>query len=221
MIRRSLFIAALFGFAAGGVYALLLGARSSDAPPAPATLGEETERMQAELSLAAAKKPYLILDLINSRLDYRLSGMTMKSIPFQIDSIRDQGKGGAIDAGRLALLSIEDRGAPVEIIVPPDPTKPVDPLNDPKLFPPDPPSDFTLLFDQPFKVRMLGEKAGEWSMSSMGRRFKEWLPWGPGGGRNETRIQLRLPAERAQEIYRQLYRGEKVLIVGAGEPAKS
>src|SRR5262249_20714695 len=120
-----------------------------------------------------------------------------------------------------ALLSIEDRGAPVEIIVPPDPTKPVDPLKDPKLFPPDPPSDFTLLFDQPFKVRVFGEKAGEWSMSSMGKRFQEWLPWGPGGGRKETRIQLRLPAERAQEIYRQLYRGEKVLIVGAGEPVKS
>ncbi len=220
MIRKSLLAAAIFGFAAGGVYAFLLGARGGFLPAAPPTLGEETQRLETELSLAAAKKPYLVLDLVNSRLDYRLSGMTTKSIPFRVDSIRDKGKDGRIEAGRLALLSIEDRGAPVEIIVPPDPAKPVDPLKDPKLFPPDPPSDFTLLFDRPFKVRMVGEKSEGWSMSGMGLRFKEWLPWGPGGGRKETRVQLRLPAERAQEIYRALYRGEKVLVVGLGEIAK-
>lgn len=219
MIRKSLFLAAVFGFVAGGVYALLLGAKGGILPAAPATLGEETQRLETELSLAAAKKPYLVLDLVNARLDYRLSGMTTKSIPFHLDSIRDRGKDGRIQAGRMSVLSIEDRGHPVEIIVPPDPDKPVDPLKDPKLFPPDPPTDFTLLFDRPFKVRFLGEKTGGWSMSGMGRRFKDWLPWGPGGGRQETRVQVRVPAERAQEIYRALYQGEKVLVVGLGESA--
>ena len=221
MIRKSLLIAAMFGFAAGGGVAFLLGARGGALLPAsPPTLAEETRRLETELSLAAAKKPYLILDLVNSRLDYRLSGMTTKSVPFRVDSIREKGKEGRIEAGRLALLSIEDRGAPVEIIVPADPAKPVDPLKDPKLFPPDPPSDFTLLFDRPFKVRFYGEESQGWSMRGMGRRFKEWLPWGPGGGREETRVQIRLPAERAQEVYRALYRGEKVLVVGVGETAK-
>jgi hypothetical protein len=219
LIRKSLFLAAVFGFVAGGVYALLLGAKGGILPAAPATLGEETQRLETELSLAAAKKPYLVLDLVNARLDYRLSGMTTKSIPFHLDSIRDRGKDGRIQAGRMSVLSIEDRGHPVEIIVPPDPDKPVDPLKDPKLFPPDPPTDFTLLFDRPFKVRFLGEKTGGWSMSGMGRRFKDWLPWGPGGGRQETRVQVRVPAERAQEIYRALYQGEKVLVVGLGESA--
>ena len=218
MIRKGLLVAAMLGFAAGGVYALL-GARGRMLPPAPPTLGEETQRLEAELSLAASKKPYLVMDLLNWRIDYRLSGMTTKSIPFRVDSVREKGKEGRIEAGKLALLSIEDRGAPVEIIVPPDPAKPVDPLKDPKLFPPDPPSDFTLLFDRSFKVRMVGEKTEGWSVSGMGRRFKEWLPWGPGGGREETRVQIRLPAVRAQEVYRALYRGEKVLVVGLGETA--
>ena len=221
-MKKGLFLAAVFGFAAGGVYALLLGAKGGALPPAPATLGEETQRLESELSLAAAKKPYLVLDLVNASLDYRLSGMTTKSIPFQLDWVRDRGRDGKIAAGKMALLSIQDRGAPAEVIVPPDPDKPVDPLKDPKLFPPDPPTDFTLLFDRPFKVRVLGEKAGGWgmSMTGMGRRFKEWLPWGPGAGRKETRVQIRIPAERAQEVYRALYRGEKVLVVGLGEPAK-
>src|SRR5262245_37258598 len=222
MMRKSLLLASILGFAAGAVYAFFLGGRGAILPAAPATLGEETQRLEAELSLAAAKKPYLVLDLVSSRLDYRLSGMTTKSIPFHLDSIRDRGKDGKLEAGKLAVLSIEDRGAPVEIIVPPDPDKPVDPLKDPKLFPPDPPTDFTLLFDRHFKVRFYGEKTGGWgmSMSGVGKRFKEWLPWGPGGGRRETRIQLRVPAERAQEIYRALYRGQKVLVVGLGETAK-
>jgi hypothetical protein len=92
----------------------------------------------------------------------------------------------------------------------------VDPIKDPKLFPPDPPTDFTLLFDRPVKVRFLGTKEEGWKerVQGVGRAVRGWLPWGPGSGTDEIRIQISLPASQAQEIYRALYRGENVVVQG-------
>jgi hypothetical protein len=176
-----------------------------------------------EYPLAASKKPYLILDLLNARLDYRISGMTIKSLPLEIDSIREWGKEGKLDRGGLMLLEIQDRGAPPEVIIPPDPNKPVDPLEDPKLFPPDPPTDFTLLFDRPVKVRFLGLKEEGWKekVQGVGRAVKGWLPWGPGGGKGEIRIQLKLPGDEAKEIYRALFRSERVVLLGLPDSSTS
>ena len=191
-------------------------------PIGKTTLEQETGRLEQEYLLAAAKKPYLILDLPESRLDYRLSGMMLKSLPVEIDSIREWGRKGQLRRGSFLLLELEDRGAPPEVIVPPDPNQPVDPLKDPKLFPPDPPTDFTLLFDRSVKVRFLGMKAEGWQakMQGVGRAVKGWLPWGPGSGKDEIRIQLRLPGPEAQEIYRALYQREKVLVLGLAESGK-
>ena len=214
--RGALLSAVLAGLLLGSVAAYWSGRRGYAVPGGRPTLDQETRRLELEYPLAASKKPYLILDLLDARLDYRLSGMTLKSIPFQIDSIVKQGKEGALGQGEHLLLQIEDRGAPPEVIVPPDPNQPVDPLKDPKLFPPDPPSDFTLLFNRPVKVRFLGIKEEGWKerVQGVGRAVKGWLPWGPGGGKQETRIQLSLPAGEAQEIYRALYRSESVLVLG-------
>jgi hypothetical protein len=222
MNRKVAAIAAILGFLLGGLAGRLAGRRGDfDRPGGEPSLKQDTRRLETEYPLALSKKPYLILDLLNSRVDYRLSGMTIKSLPIQIDSIRERGRKGALNPGRFALLSIEDRGAPPEVIVPPDPDKPVDPLEDPKLFPPAPPTDFTLIFDQPVKVRFQGEQADGWKsrMQGVGRAVSGWLPWGPGAGKRETRVQLRLPAERAQEVYRALYRSEKVLVLGMGQEA--
>ena len=224
--RGALTTAAIVGFFLGGLAGTVAGRKDRDSPlAARPTLEQDTRRLEVEYPLAASKKPYLILDLLNSRLDYRLSGMTIKSVPFQIDSIRERAGKGTLDQGRMMLLDIEDRGAPPEVIVPPDPSQGVDPLKDPKLFPPDPPTDFTLLFDQRVKVRFLGEDDEGWraTMQGVGRAVSGWLPWGPGAGRKEIRIQVRLTAEQAREIYRALYRREKVLVLGLGEkiPAKA
>ena len=217
--KKSFALTVLVGLLLGGVAAGLALRPDWRGRVAKPTLDQETDLLEMEYTLALSKKPYLILDLVDSRLDYRLGGMTLKSLPFEIESIRERGRKGVPAPGRLTLLSIEDRGAPPEVIVPPDPDKPVDPLKDPKLFPPDPPSDYTLLFDRPFKVRILGAKDEGWrsTMEGMGRTVSHWLPWGPGQGANETRIQVRLPAAQAQEIYRALFRLERVLVVGIGE----
>ena len=219
--RGALTSAIVAGLALGAIAGYWSGRRSGYALPiGKSTLEQEASRLEMEYPLAAAKKPYLILDLLDSRLDYRLSGMTLKSLPLQIDSIRISGKEGRLSREGNLLLELEDRGAPPELIVPPDPNKPVDPLKDPKLFPPDPPSDFTLLFDRSVKVRFLGMKDEGWQakMQGVGRTMKGWLPWGPGAGKNEIRIQLRLPAPEAQEIYRALYQHEKFLVLGLAEP---
>jgi hypothetical protein len=224
MNRKAATIVAILGLLLGGVAGRLAGRRGDyDWTGGAPSLKQDVHRLETEYPLALSKKPYLILDLLNSRLDYRLSGMTIKSLPIQIDSIQERGKTVGLEAGKFALLSIEDRGAPPEVIVPPDPDKPVDPLEDPKLFPPAPPTDFTLLFDQPVKVRFLGEKEEGWKsrMQGMGRTVSGWLPWGPGGGKLETHVQIRMPAERAQEVYRALYRREMVLILGMGQEARA
>ncbi|MCI0656665.1 MAG: hypothetical protein L0170_06285, partial [Acidobacteria bacterium] len=82
-----------------------------------------------------------------------------------------------------------------------------------------PPTDFTLLFDHPVKVRILAETQEGWKakMQGVGRTVSGWLPWGPGAGKGEIRVQLRLPAAQAQEVYRALYHNEKVLVLGVGE----
>jgi len=219
--RKSAFArAALAGLLLGAIATFVVLRRPVwRARAAKPTLSQETDLLEMEYTLALSKKPYLILNLLDSRLDYRLGGMTLKSLPLEVDSIRERGRTSLPEPGRLTLLSVEDRGAPPEVIVPPDPDKPVDPLKDPKLFPPDPPTDYTLLFDRPFKLRVFGERQEGWrsTMEGVGRAVVHWLPWGPGRGSSETRIQVRVPAAEAQEIYRALFRLERVLVVGIGE----
>lgn len=183
----------------------------------PRGLAQDTRRLQMELPLAASRKPYLVLDLVSSRLHYRISGMTPKTIPFKIDSIRGRFGYRPLAPQAMTLLVLKGRGAPREVIRPPDPDKPEDPLKDPSIFPPDPPTDYTLTFDRPVKIRILGEKKEGWRvrLAFMERTIRRWL--GRGRGKAETRILLRLPASRAQEIYRGLYRGEKILVLGAQE----
>ena len=222
-MRRGWFLLGAFAclLAIGAVAVALFLLRRPDYRPLEAepSLEQKTRRLEVELPLAASRKPYLILDLTSSRLIYRISGLTPKILPFRIDSIRGSGGPLVPDQGGLTLLTLEERGAPREVIQPPDPDKPVDPLKDPKIFPPDPPSDYILSFDRPVKIRLLGEKDLGWKerFLSVGKTVRRWL--GRDGGREAIRIQLRLPAERAQEIYRGLYRGEKVLLLGVEDPA--
>ncbi len=221
-MKRGWILLAVFAglLAAGIAVALTVNLRRPDYAPREAkpTLEEDTRRLEAELPLAQSKKPYLILDLPASRLVYRISGYTPKTISVRIDSIRGPGGYRPLAPGELVLLALEERGAPREVIKPPDPNQPVDPLKDPKIFPPDPPTDYVLSFDRPVKIRIMGEKQEGWRerLGSLGKSLRRWM--GRGSGKGEIRIQLRLPAEKAQEIYRALYRGEKILLLGVESP---
>jgi len=222
-VRRGWILLAVFAclLAIGVTAVALFMLRRPDYRPLEAapSLEQETRRLEVELPLAAVRKPYLILDLTSSRLIYRISGLTPKIIPFRIDSIRGPWGPLVPDPGSLTLLTLKERGAPREVIKPPDPDKPVDPLKDPKIFPPDPPTDYILSFDRPVRIRILGEKDQGWKdrFSSIGKTVRRWFR--EGRGRERIRIQLRLPAGKAQEIYRGLYRGEKILLLGVEEPA--
>jgi len=222
-VRRGWILLGVLAFvlAAGGVGIVFLALRRPDYTPrkAPPAVEQETRLLEAELPLASSRKPYLILDLVSSGLLYRISGMTPKEIPFRIDSIRGPEGWLVPDPDALSILVLEGRGAPREVIRPPDPDNPVDPRKDPKVFPPDPPTDYILSFDRPVKVRILGEKDAGWkdSLGSLRKAVRRWL--GKGSGRGGIQIQLRLPAERAQEIYRGLYHGEKLLVLGLEETA--
>jgi hypothetical protein len=202
--------------ALGALALLLVFSRRPDYSPREARWSpeEEARRLEAELPLAASKKPYLVLDLLSSKLVYRISGFTPKTIPFAIDSIRGAGGWRTLSREGLALVSLQERGAPREVIKPPDPNKPVDPLKDPKIFPPDPPTDYILSFDAPVKIRIVGEKDVGWKerFGSLRKSIGRWF--GGNRARDEVRIQVRLPAEKAQEIYRGLYRGERILVLG-------
>jgi hypothetical protein len=207
--------------AIGIVVVVLVGFRCHDYSPrqGPPTLEEDTRRLEAELPLAASRKPYLVLDLLTSRLIYRISGFTPKTIPFRIDSIRGPRGLQALAREGLWLAALQERGAPRELIQPPDPTKPADPLKDPKIFPPDPPTDYVLSFDRPFEIHIVGERGEGWRerLGTLTNALGRWM--GKKRGKEEVRIQLRLPAGKAQEIYRALYRGEQVLVLGVNGPA--
>ena len=223
-MKRGWILAGALGGAAvaiATVVAVRAGRRPDYAPrEVHWTVEQETRRLETELPLAASRMPYLTLDLLSSRIVYRISGMSPKAVPFQIDSIRGESGFKSLSPEGLLLLVLEERGAPREVITPPDPNKPVDPLKDPKVFPPDPPTVFTLSFDQPVKIQFLGEKdeGMKGFFSTLRSRLGQWLK--AGRKRGEIEIRLRLPAEKAQEIYRGLYRGEKILVLGMEEPAR-
>jgi hypothetical protein len=221
MRKVSILIAGLVcGLALGvAAFAVVMLRRPDYAPNGtPPTLGQDTRRLQTELPLAASKKPYLVLDLLSSRIIYRISGLTPKTIPVKIDSIREGRRFRSLAPDALILLVLQARGAPREVIKPPDPGKPQDPLKDPNVFPPDPPSTYTLEFDRPVKIQILGDEHEGWRgrLSFLLRTVRQWLGKGP--GRDEVEIRLSLPAPKAQEIYRGLYRGERILVLGVDGP---
>ncbi|HEV8335016.1 MAG TPA: hypothetical protein VGR67_01190 [Candidatus Polarisedimenticolia bacterium] len=203
---------------AGFAVIALLMSRAPEYPPTKVrpTLEQETRRLEAELPLAASKLPYLVLDLLSGRLEYRISGMSPKSIPFQIGSLRGAAGTASLDPRHLTLLVLKERGAPREVIKPPDPDKPVDPLKDPKIFPPDPPSEYVLSFEEPVRIRVVGERRITWKsgFTALRRAMRRWVA--RRAGKESIRIEIRLPAERAQEIYRSLYPGERILVLGIG-----
>src|SRR5882672_7916604 len=90
----------------------------------PGTLAERTRLLEMEYPLAASRKPYLILNLPAGRLDYRISGVTIKSIPMRVEGIESTRAGVEVGPSRLTLLTLLDRGAPPEVIHPPDPNVP-------------------------------------------------------------------------------------------------
>ena len=186
----------------------------------PGTLAERTRLLEMEYPLAVSRKPYLILNLPAGRLDYRISGVTIKSIPMRVEGIESPRAGVEVGPSRLTLLTLLDRGAPPEVIHPPDPNVPVDPLKDPRVFPPDPPTEYKLSFEpSTVQVRIKGDrrKGVHEVVRSAGSLLRDL--WGSRGESGEKRawIGIRVPAERAQEIYRALYRGEKVVLVGLGK----
>ena len=220
----ALLVAAVAGLAAGYSGAAYLRAGDGGGEllrSREPTLAETTRRLEVEYPLAESRKPYLVLDLSASRLDYRISGVTTKSIPLRVDSIRTPRGRADIGSGRLKLLTLHDRGAPPEVIRPPDPSAPVDPLKDPKIFPPDPPTDYTLSFDQPVRIRIQGEGSGGVAdaLRGAGKTIRERLGAGGGGSHELAMLRVRVSAGRAQEIYRALFQGEKVLVLGFGEKA--
>lgn len=203
------------GFAGGLAHAWLTRVRVASTTP---TLEEATRRLEIELPLAESRLPYLVLDLTLSRLEFRMSGFTAKSLPVVVEKLVGPQTGRTVGPGRLAVLTMTDRGHPPEVIRPPDPDAPYDPLKDPKIFPPDPPTDFILSFEQPVKIRFHSGETESLEKALRGARntLREWFEREEGG--EGTRIRLRVPGAAAREIYRTLYRGEKVLLVGVGSP---
>ncbi len=124
---------------------------------------------------------------------------------------------------RLSLYSLRDRGAPVEVIHPPDPNRPLDPLDDPNNLPPEPPSSYTLSFDQPIRVHIRGVETDSFApaIREAARTVKGWLaPEEDEGDPGETEVQIRMASNRSQELYRALFMGEKFLVWGIGRAAE-
>ena len=217
---KTLLVVAVVGVGLGALSARwLLSPRDYSPVKSRPGLVDETRRLEAEVPLAESKKPYLIVDLLSRRLIYRLSGMTLKMVAFEIDVIRGVPDEERLAQDRMALLVLAERGAPREVIKPPPPGVEIDPLKDPRLFPPDPPTDFILGFEQPVKVRVVGEKDRGWKEHYQGirKQLRELIR--SKSSRGEMRMQIRLPAEQAQELYRSLYQGEKVLFLGVPGPS--
>ncbi len=204
----------------GGGFLLGPSPRKIFESASPGTLAERTRLVEMEYPLAASRKPYLLLNLPAGRLDFRISGVTAKSIPVRVEGIESGRAGGEIGSNRLTLLTLRDRGAPPDVIHPPDPNVPVDPLKDPRVFPPDPPTEYKLSFEPPtvqVRIKGIGGRGVQEVVRTAGSLFRGLLEGRGGSQQKRAWIGIRVPTERAQEIYRALYRGEKVVVVGFGE----
>jgi hypothetical protein len=212
--------------------ALLLLA-APPAVPAPAPRAARTradleaarrrvDLLEAELSLARTRKPYVVLDLESRTLRYALMGMDLRTIPVpdvETRGLVPAGAGKGPDPVRIAaIVSLREKEDDPRL----DPLTPEQieageaDENAADVLPPEPPAAYDLRFHQPVVVQVAGRGEGGAGRLAAGvrnvlrRAYEAALRR---GGRGGVRLVLHLDAGVAREVYRSLVPGERFVIV--------
>jgi hypothetical protein len=176
-------------------------------------------RLESEVALASTRRPYLVLDLEEKMLRYRLMGMTMREVP--IPALRIEGllpsNGGAADSPALAgIVSLKEKeGDPrLNPLSPEQVEDGADDENAANVLPPEVPKEYRLTFNQKIAVRVAGEeeargvsKVGAWFRSATARLR------GVPGDEAVVRIRLALDPAIAIEVYRSLLPDQRWLVL--------
>ena len=183
----------------------------------------QVARLEADYALASARRAYVVLDIGERRLSYRLAGMILREVPLEEVSVRglrraseDAAPAPPEMAGIFSLR--EKEGDPrLSPLTPEQIEAGLDDENAVDAVPPDPPAEFSLVFKQPLRVKVLGAPPGA-SLASAWARLREATHAAlaslvDGGGGPALRVTLRVDRDTAREIYRSLVPEERLLVV--------
>jgi hypothetical protein len=202
---------AVLAFAAAG------GLQGGSASTAPTRDAYDAERrrvaaLESELALASTRKPYLVLDLQEKELRYRLLGMTLREVPLPGLSVKGlvaAGHGTKLDAPALAgIFTVREKdGDPrLKPLTPEQVEAGADDENVANVLPPEPPKSYRVKFVQPVVVRIAGQESGGKFREGWAGLRGLWDRLRGAGGEDDTRLELfvQVDAKTGDEIYRSL-----------------
>ncbi len=181
------------------------------------------ERLEGEAALTGTRKPYVVLDLAERTLRFRLMGMTLREAPiaaFEAWGLVSSRRGGASPGTPSSLagivsLQVKDGDPRLSPLTPEQIEAGLDDENAVDALPPEPPARYSVRFSQPVVLRVEGAAGpGGGVLAALG---SFWHGLGRGGGPKAKpaalHLLLRLDGETAREIYRSLVPGERFIIV--------
>ncbi|HEU4403659.1 MAG TPA: hypothetical protein VFT43_16310 [Candidatus Polarisedimenticolia bacterium] len=226
--------------AAVAILALLSGAASarSNAKPAAGAgarshaptradleaLRRHVSLLEAELSLASTRWPFVVLDLETRTLSYRLMGMTVREVP--IDKVEARGLRAVVvgkepdPAAVAGIFSVAEKEKDPRLspLTPEQIEAGAADENAADALPPETPAIYSLQFKQAVVIQVNGTKTGTGVgalLGPFGRWWRSlWTP-GPRSGEKEAalRVTLVIEDETARQLYRALIPGERFVLV--------
>jgi len=185
-----------------------------------AALRRRVALLESELALARSRKPYLVVDAESKRLRQELFGMTLREIPVReidIDGLRRTGEGGVpgpLSLAGIVTLKEKDKDPRLSPLTPEQIEQGAADENVADALPPEAPADYALTFQQPVVVRIEGipeKKTGVRGVLSWWPR--SWSRGTAGGGEILLSVTVHLDETPAQEVYRSLLPGERLIVV--------
>ncbi len=181
-------------------------------------------RLEADYALSSARQPYVVLDVKERRLLYRLVGMTLREVPLdgvEIHGLRPAAEEPAPAPPQMAgIFSLgEKEGDPrLSPLTPEQIEAGLDDEDAVDALPPDPPTEFSLAFKQPVTIRVAGSPSGASVASGWAalRGFASSLLRIRRGAAERAaaiHVTLRVDEATAREIYRSLVPQERWLLV--------
>src|SRR5262245_60072759 len=184
----------------------------------------ETERrrvtaLESEVALASTRKPYLVLDLEDRVLRYRLMGMTTREVT--LPGLTVQGlapaAAGAAPPTLAGIFTLRERdGDPrLKPLSPEQVEAGADDENAANVLPPEPPREYGLKFKQPIAVRVVGRVSSpgvHGVFAGLGERWRRlWRSDDDGDAR--LVVSLSLDQGTAAEVYRSLLPDQHWLVL--------
>lgn len=192
-------------------------------PPTRADLAEARRHvalLESELTLARARKPYIVVDALARSVRYALLGMTVREIAAQeieFEGLLPPGDGAASGTPALAgivTLERKENDPRLSPLTPEQIEAGAADENVADALPPEAPADYRLSFKQRVRLRVAGIPEKKTTLGRLSSWLRGLRGGGAGGGAEPSvEVTLHVDEGTAREIYRSLVPGERLVLV--------